>query len=92
MYLLLAMLAITDLVLSTSTVPKMLGFFWLDSREIGFHACLAQMFFSHAFSTVESDILMVMALDNYIAICYPLRHSSIHSIPMTKTIGSLMLT
>ncbi|KYO47950.1 hypothetical protein Y1Q_0012749 [Alligator mississippiensis] len=41
MYLFLAMLAITDLVLTTSTVPKMLGVFWLDSREIGFHACLA---------------------------------------------------
>ncbi|XP_059582977.1 olfactory receptor 52R1-like [Alligator mississippiensis] len=92
MYLFLAMLAITDLVLSTSTVPKMLGVFWLGSREIGFHACLAQMFFIHTFSSVESGVLMAMALDRYIAIRYPLRHSSILSIPMTKTIGSLVLT
>ncbi|XP_059583001.1 olfactory receptor 52R1-like [Alligator mississippiensis] len=92
MYLFLAMLAITDLVLSTSTVPKMLGVFWLDSREIGFHACLTQMFFIHTFSSVESGVLMAMALDRYIAIRYPLWHSSILSIPMTKTIGSLVLT
>ncbi|KYO47952.1 olfactory receptor, family 52, subfamily R, member 1 isoform A [Alligator mississippiensis] len=92
MYLFLAMLAINDVVLSTSTLPKMLGVLWLDSREIGFHACLTQMFFVHAFSSVESGILMAMALDRYIAICYPLRHSSILSIPMTKTIGSLVLT
>ncbi|XP_059582988.1 olfactory receptor 52R1-like [Alligator mississippiensis] len=92
MYLFLAMLAITDLVLSTSTVPKMLSVFWLDSREIGFHACLAQMFFIHTFSSVESGVLMAMALDHYVAIRYPLRHSRILSIPMTKTVGSLVLT
>ncbi|XP_059582994.1 olfactory receptor 52R1-like [Alligator mississippiensis] len=92
MYLFLAMLAITDVVLSTSTLPKMLGIFWLDSREIGFRACLTQMFFVHAFSTVESGVLMAMALDRFIAICYPLRHSSILSIPVTMAIGSLVLT
>ncbi|XP_059582979.1 olfactory receptor 52R1-like [Alligator mississippiensis] len=92
MYLFLAMLAITDVVLSTSTLPKMLGIFWLDSREIGFRACLTQMFFVHAFSSVESGVLMAMALDRFIAICYPLRHSSILSIPVTMAIGSLVLT
>ncbi|XP_006117241.2 olfactory receptor 52R1-like [Pelodiscus sinensis] len=91
MYLFLAMLASTDVLLSTSLVPKMLGIFWLNSREIGFHACLAQMFFVHAFSSVESGVLMAMALDRYVAICCPLRHSSILSIPIIVTIGSLVL-
>ncbi|KAM7179322.1 olfactory receptor 52R1-like [Macrochelys suwanniensis] len=91
MYLFLAMLAVTDLVLSTSTLPKMLSIFWLDSREIGFHACLTQMFFVHAFSSVESGVLMAMALDRYVAICCPLRHSSILSVPAIVTMGSLVL-
>ncbi|XP_034617906.1 olfactory receptor 52R1-like [Trachemys scripta elegans] len=91
MYLFLAMLAVTDLVLSTSTLPKMLSIFWVGSREIGFHACLTQMFFVHAFSSVESGVLMAMALDRYVAICCPLRHSSILSVPAIVTMGSLLL-
>ncbi|NXW54919.1 O52R1 protein, partial [Eurystomus gularis] len=91
MYLFLAMLAFTDLVLSTSTLPKMLGIFWLGSGEIGFPSCLAQMFFIHTFSSVESGMLMAMALDRYIAICHPLRHSSILSVPVVVALGSLVL-
>ncbi|XP_061485646.1 olfactory receptor 52R1-like [Rhineura floridana] len=91
MYLFLAMLAITDLVLSTSTVPKMLAVFWLRSLAIDFHACLAQMFFIHAFSSVESGVLMAMALDRYVAICYPLQHSAILPLPVVVALGCLIL-
>ncbi|XP_054830529.1 olfactory receptor 52R1-like [Eublepharis macularius] len=91
MYLFLAMLAVTDLVLSTSTVPKMLAVFWLGSRAIGFHACLAQMFFIHAFSSIESGVLMAMALDRYLAICFPLRHSAILSLPVIVKLGGFIL-
>ncbi|NXW35062.1 O52R1 protein, partial [Phaetusa simplex] len=91
MYFFLAMLAFTDLVLSTSTLPKMLGIFWLGSGEIGFLCCLAQLFFIHTFSSVESGVLMAMALDRYIAICHPLRHSSILSVPVVVALESLVL-
>ncbi|XP_077200300.1 olfactory receptor 52R1-like [Paroedura picta] len=91
MYLFLAMLAGTDLVLSTSTVPKMLAVFWLGSRAIDFHACLAQMFVIHAFSSVESGVLMAMALDRYIAICSPLRHSVILSLSVIVKLGGFIL-
>ncbi|NWI10616.1 O52R1 protein, partial [Crypturellus soui] len=91
MYLFVAMLAFTDLVLSTSSVPKMLSIFWLGSREISFPSCLLQLFFIHTFSSVESGVLMAMALDRYVAICYPLRHSSILSLPAVVTLGSLVM-
>ncbi|NXI64624.1 O52R1 protein, partial [Anseranas semipalmata] len=91
MYLFLAMLAFTDLVLSTSTLPKMLGIFWLGSGEIGFLSCLVQLFFVHTFSSVESGVFMAMALDRYFAICYPLRHSNILSVPVVVALGILVL-
>ncbi|XP_006118918.2 olfactory receptor 52R1-like [Pelodiscus sinensis] len=77
MYYFLCMLAITDLVLSTSTLPKMLSIFWFNSKEIDFNVCLTQLYLVHSFSAIESGIFVAMALDRYVAICYPLRHSSI---------------
>nr|XP_025037071.1 olfactory receptor 52B2-like [Pelodiscus sinensis] len=42
MYYFLCILAVTDLVLSTTIVPKTLSFFWFKSREIAFaKICLA---------------------------------------------------
>ncbi|XP_031467489.1 olfactory receptor 52R1-like, partial [Phasianus colchicus] len=77
--------------LSTSMLPKMLTIFWRGSREIGFVSCLVQLFFVHNFTAVESGVLMAMALDRYFAICHPLRHSSILSMPVLAALGSLVL-
>ncbi|KAG8522830.1 Olfactory receptor 52R1 [Galemys pyrenaicus] len=91
MYLFLAMLASTDLVLSSSTQPKMLAIFWFHSHEIEYHACLMQVFFIHAFSSVESGVLMAMALDRYVAICFPLRHSSILTPSAVCKLGAAVM-
>ncbi|XP_028581492.2 olfactory receptor 52L1-like [Podarcis muralis] len=88
MYLFLAALAVTDLVLSTTTLPQMLAILWLGPCTISFHACLAQMFLIHAFSSMESGILVAMALDRYVAICLPLRHSA---ILRTSTVAKAVL-
>ncbi|CAM5074005.1 unnamed protein product [Eretmochelys imbricata] len=87
MYYFLCMLAVTDLVLSTSILPKTLSIFWFNSREIDFNACLTQLYFIFCFSGMESGIFVAMAFDRYVAICNPLRYSTILTNPMVAKIG-----
>ncbi|XP_002755006.1 olfactory receptor 52B2-like [Callithrix jacchus] len=77
MYVFLSMLAGTDILLSTTTVPKALAIFWVHAREITFDACITQMFFIHVAFVAESGILLAMAFDRYVAICAPLRYTTI---------------
>ncbi|KAI1241410.1 PREDICTED: olfactory receptor 51E2-like [Sturnus vulgaris] len=91
MYLFLCMLATIDLALATATVPRILCFYWFGSREIGFGACLLQMFLIHALSAAESSVLLAMAVDRYVAICHPLRHAAILTNGATAKVGLLAM-
>ncbi|XP_008068606.1 olfactory receptor 52A5 [Carlito syrichta] len=87
MYIFLAMLAATDISLSTCILPKMLGIFWFHLPEVYFDTCLLQMWLIHSFQAIESGILLAMALDRYVAICYPLRHATVFSQQLLTHIG-----
>uniref|UniRef100_A0A8C3FWS4 Olfactory receptor n=1 Tax=Chrysemys picta bellii TaxID=8478 RepID=A0A8C3FWS4_CHRPI len=87
MYLFLCMLAAIDMLISTSTMPRMMDLLWFNSTTIGFDACLLQMFCIHSLSAMESTILLAMAFDRYVAICCPLRHAAILTSPRIAKIG-----
>ena len=87
MFLLLCMLALTDLGMSTTTIPKVLCIFWFRHSEISYVGCLVQMFFIHSISAMQSAILMTMAFDRYVAICEPLRYATILSNSRIGLIG-----
>ncbi|XP_016072732.1 PREDICTED: olfactory receptor 52L1-like [Miniopterus natalensis] len=91
MYIFLAMLSGIDLVLASSTAPKTLAVLLVGAHEIGYTVCLIQMFFIHAFSSMESGVLVAMALDRYVAICHPLRHSTILHPGVIGRIGMAVL-
>ncbi|CAI9153177.1 unnamed protein product [Rangifer tarandus platyrhynchus] len=77
MYLFLCMLSTVDLAASFSTVPKLLAILWCGAGHISASACLAQMFFIHAFCMMESTVLLAMAFDRYVAVCHPLRYTTV---------------
>ncbi|XP_036895955.1 olfactory receptor 51A7-like [Sturnira hondurensis] len=77
MYYFLSMLAVSDLGLSLSSLPTMLRIFLFNAPGISPDACIAQEFFIHVFSAMESSVLLIMSFDRFIAICNPLRYASI---------------
>ncbi|XP_020823396.1 olfactory receptor 51G2-like [Phascolarctos cinereus] len=86
-YIFLSILAAIDVGLSISTLPTVLNIFLLNHREIEFHSCLAQMFFIHTFSSMESAILLAMAFDRFVAIQNPLHYTMILTHPRIIRIG-----
>uniref|UniRef100_A0A4X2JV57 Olfactory receptor n=1 Tax=Vombatus ursinus TaxID=29139 RepID=A0A4X2JV57_VOMUR len=87
MYYFLAMLSFTDMGMSLSTLPTMLRIFWFNANAITFDACVTQMFFIHSLSLMESSVLLAMAFDRYVAICNPLRYSTILTPQRIAKIG-----
>ncbi|KAM5184702.1 olfactory receptor 51V1-like [Callospermophilus lateralis] len=87
MFYFLAMLAFTDLCMGLSTVYTVLGVLYGFMQEISLDFCIAQSYFIHGLSFMESSVLLAMAFDRYIAICNPLRYSSILTNDKIMKIG-----
>uniref|UniRef100_A0A8C2YV74 Olfactory receptor n=2 Tax=Chinchilla lanigera TaxID=34839 RepID=A0A8C2YV74_CHILA len=87
MFFFLSMLATTDLVLSTTCVPKTLSIFWFGPQKISFPGCLTQLFFLHYSFVLDSAILLAMAFDRYVAICSPLRYTTVLTSKTIVKIG-----
>nr|XP_006110290.1 olfactory receptor 52N4-like [Pelodiscus sinensis] len=62
MYLLIGMLAVSDMIIPTTIIPRALGIFWFNLKSITLAACLAQAFFLPVSATMHSGVLMTMAV------------------------------
>ncbi|KAI5616462.1 odorant receptor, family C, subfamily 103, member 1, partial [Silurus asotus] len=77
MYFIMLNLAASDVLFSTTTLPKMIVRYWFGDGTLSFAGCFIQMNFVHYFGSVNAFILAIMAFDRYVAICNPLRYANI---------------
>ncbi|KAG9466180.1 hypothetical protein GDO78_017078, partial [Eleutherodactylus coqui] len=81
MYYFISQLSISDILLPTDIVPNMLHILMTNGGTITFIGCITQYYFFGASVVFECFLLTVMSYDRYLAICNPLRYSSL----MTRT-------
>ncbi|KAM5149587.1 olfactory receptor 1E5-like [Callospermophilus lateralis] len=79
MYLFLSNLSFSDLCFSSVTMPKLLQNMQSQVPSIPYADCLTQMYFFLLFGDLESFLLVAMAYDRYVAICFPLHYTTIMS-------------
>ncbi|XP_051013739.1 olfactory receptor 1468-like [Acomys russatus] len=79
MYFFLSNLSFSGLCFSSVTMPKLLQNMQSQDTSIPYAGCLAQMYFFLFFADLESFLLVAMAYDRYVAICFPLHYTSIMS-------------
>ncbi|KAM7149965.1 olfactory receptor 6F1-like [Macrochelys suwanniensis] len=77
MYFFLCNLSFLEIWYTTACVPKAIGVMLGTSQTISFTVCLLQLFFLLSMGSTECFLLAVMAYDRYLAICHPLRYSSL---------------
>ncbi|XP_008047803.1 olfactory receptor 1G1-like [Carlito syrichta] len=74
MYFFLANFALTDLCLSSTTIPRMLVNIQAHRHTISYAGCLSQIYFFLWFIGLDVFLLAVMAYDRLVAICHPLHY------------------
>ncbi|XP_073479967.1 olfactory receptor 11L1-like [Aquarana catesbeiana] len=81
MYFFLSQLSLSDILLTTDIIPNALVSVINNGSTMSLTSCIAQFYVFGGSESSECFILTIMAYDRYVAICYPLRYSSIMSFP-----------
>ncbi|XP_059346565.1 olfactory receptor 14J1-like [Ammospiza nelsoni] len=76
MFFFLLNLALSDLGMICTTVPKAMHNSLWDTRDI-YSGCAAQLFFFVFFMSLEVSLLTIMCYDRYVSICKPLHYRTL---------------
>ncbi|XP_038175669.1 olfactory receptor 4C16-like [Arvicola amphibius] len=86
MYFFLFYLSLSDTCFSTTIAPRTIVDSLLKEASIPFSECIIQVFTFHFFGCLEIFILILMAVDRYVAICKPLHYMTIMSRQVCGTL------
>lgn len=75
--LLIALLFSVNLCGTTVVFPQLILSLLLGASHVSLTLCLAQTFSLYLVLMLECNILLIMSLDRYVAICHPLRYADI---------------
>nr|AAP70810.1 olfactory receptor Olfr251 [Mus musculus] len=79
MYFFIFNLSCIDFCYSFVSNPTMLRSFVTEQNTISYEGCMSQLFFFCFFVNSECYVLTAMAYDRYVAICHPLKYTTVMS-------------
>ncbi|XP_075200075.1 olfactory receptor 5P81-like [Anomaloglossus baeobatrachus] len=93
MFFFLKHLSIADVLLTTSVIPMMLDIIFVEEGILPFWGCVMQLYVFGIFGFIQCFLIAIMSFDRYLAICHPLRYSSLMSLDLCLglVIGSWFL-
>ncbi|XP_020010908.1 olfactory receptor 2T8-like [Castor canadensis] len=93
MYFLLSQLSLMDMMLVSTTMPKMSTDYLTGQKSISTAGCGLQIFVFPTLGGGECFLLAAMSYDRYVAVCHPLRYPILMSwqLCLRMTLGSWVL-
>uniref|UniRef100_A0A8C4PKV7 Olfactory receptor n=1 Tax=Equus asinus asinus TaxID=83772 RepID=A0A8C4PKV7_EQUAS len=79
MYFFLGNFSLLEILVTVTTVPRMLSGLLVPHKVISFTGCMVQFYFYFSLGSTSFLILSDMALDRFVAICHPLRYGTLMS-------------
>ncbi|XP_069817258.1 olfactory receptor 6P1-like [Dendropsophus ebraccatus] len=86
MYFFLQQLSIVEYIFLLVIVPNMLRVIWLEGATMSIAGCITQAYVYASIGCTEFHLLTVMAYDRYLAICNPLRYTTIMNTKLQRVL------
>ncbi|XP_053320040.1 olfactory receptor 24-like [Spea bombifrons] len=88
MYFFLSHLSLNDILFITNIAPQLLSIVLNNGSAATIAGCFTQFYFFELSAVVETFLLTVMSYDRYLAICNPLRYSSIMELKLCVNLAA----
>ncbi|XP_073465102.1 olfactory receptor 6N2-like [Aquarana catesbeiana] len=89
MYFFITNLSFLEIWYVSTTTPKLLAMLITKNKIIPFRWCFFQLYMFHTLGITECNLLAIMAIDRYVAICKPLRYKTIMNIKACICLASM---